>query len=163
MDQICLFCGAKFWIEERDCNSNLTSPTFAICCAGGKVKLPPLLTPPPYLMNLYTSLDSEANTFRRNLRSYNSLLACTSFGADINEEFQRSGVSNFTIHGQVYHFIGSLLPNEGQAPKFAQLYIYDTENEARNRLNIMQDLDATILQNLQNMLDAVNPYIQVFR
>jgi hypothetical protein len=81
----------------------------------------------------------------------------------VNEEFQGSGVSNFTVHGQVYHFIGSLLPNEGQAPKFAQLYIYDTENEIRNRLNIMQDLDITILQNLQNMLDAVNPYIQVFR
>ena len=91
MDQICLLCNAKFWIEERDCKSNLTSPTFAICCAGGKVKLSPLLKPPSYLMNLYTSLDSEADTFHRNLRSYNSLLACTSFGADINEEFQKSG------------------------------------------------------------------------
>jgi len=114
-------------------------------------------------MNLYTSLEPEANAFRRNVRSYNSLLACTSFGADVNGEFQRSGLSNFTIHGQVYHFIGSLLPNEGEAPKFAQLYIYDTENEMNNRLNIMQNVDVTILQNLQNMLDVANPYIQVFR
>ena len=72
-------------------------------------------------------------------------------------EFRRSGVSNLTIHEQVYHFIGSLLPDEGEAPKFAQLYIYDTENEIKNRLNIMQDVDATILQNLQDMLDMTNP------
>ena len=150
-------------MDEKDQCSSQTSPTFAVCCAGGKVRLPPLLRPPPYLMNLYTSLESEADSFRKNARSYNSLLACTSFGADMNEEFQRHGVSNFTVYGQVYHFIGSLLPNEGQVPKFAQLYIYDTENEMRNRLNIMQDLDTTVLQNLQNMLDAVNPYIQVFR
>ena len=132
MDQICIHCGANFWMEKRDQCSNQISPSYSVCCAGGKVSLPPLLRPPPYLMNLYTSQNSEVNTFRRNVRSYNSLLACTSFGADVNEEFQRNGVSNFTVHGQVHHFVGSLLPNEGQAPRFAQLYIYDTENETRN-------------------------------
>jgi hypothetical protein len=163
MDQICTHCGAKFWMDEKDQHSSQSFPTFTVCCAGSKVRLPCLLRPPPYLMNLYTSLESEANTFRKNIRSYNSLLACTSFGTDVNGEFQRSGVSNFTIHGQVYHFIGSLLPNKGQVPKFAQLYIYDTEHEMKNRLNIMQDINTTILQNLQDMLDVANPYIQVFR
>src|SRR5262249_23148295 len=134
MDQICVHCGAKFWMDEKDQSSSRASPSFSVCCAGGKVRLPSLLRPPPYLMNLYTSLESEADTFRRNARSYNSLLACTSFGADVNEEFQRIGISNFTVHSQIYHFIGSLLPNEGQAPKFAQLYIYDTKNEMKNRL-----------------------------
>ena len=33
----------------------------------------------------------------------------------------------------------------------------------KNRLNIMQDINTTILQNLQDMLDVANPYIQVFR
>ena len=112
MDQICIHCGAKFWMDEKDQCSSQSFPTFAVCCAGNKVRLPCLLRPPSYLMNLYTSLESEANNFRKNIRSYNSLLACTSFGTDVNKEFQRSGVSNFTIHGQVYHFIGSLLPNE---------------------------------------------------
>ncbi|CAB4491168.1 unnamed protein product [Rhizophagus irregularis] len=107
MDQICTYCGAKFWMNEKDKHSTQNSPSFAVCCAGGKVGLPPLLRPPPYLMNLYTSLEPEANAFRRNVRSYNSLLACTSFGADVNGEFQRSGLSNFTIHGQVYHFIAN--------------------------------------------------------
>ena len=80
MDQICIHCGANFWMEERDQCSNQTFPSYSVCCAGGKVSLPPLLRPPPYLMNLYTSQNSEANTFHRNVRSYNSLLACTSLG-----------------------------------------------------------------------------------
>ena len=163
MDQLCSYCGSKFWIGERNQKSTLTSPTFFVCCAAGKVRLTPLLKPPPYLMDLYSSSRSEAISFRRNIRGYNSLLACTSFGANVNDEFQRRGVSNFSVHGEVYHLIGSLLPEEGQAPRFAQLYIYDTENEIRNRLNLMQDLDETILENLQNMLNEVNPYIRVFR
>ncbi|PKY39566.1 hypothetical protein RhiirA4_312718, partial [Rhizophagus irregularis] len=163
MEQTCIHCDAKFWIEERVRNSSRVSPAFAICCASGKVNLPPLLEPPPYLLNLYTSSRSDANTFRKNIRGYNSLLACTSFGAKINEEFQRKGISNFQIHGQVYHRIGPLLPEEDHTPIFAQPYIYDTENENKNRHNIMQDLDVNILQNLQNMLDEYNPYVQNFR
>ncbi|PKK66031.1 hypothetical protein RhiirC2_807898, partial [Rhizophagus irregularis] len=164
MNQVCTYCGSKFWMNEKDRRSTCVSPTFAVCCAKGKVNLPPLLQPPPYLMELYTLSGSTANSFRKNIRGYNSLLACTSFGANVNDEFQTRGVSNFSIHGQVYHLIGSLLPEEGQVPKFAQLYIYDTENEIRNRLNIMMhDIDSTILQNLQNMLDPINPYIQTFQ
>ena len=164
MNQVCIHCGSKFWMNEKDQRSTYISPTFTICCAGGKVNLPSLLEPPPYLIELYTSSGSVANSFRKNIRGYNSLLACTSFGANVNDEFQGRGVSNFSIHGQVYHLIGQLLPEEGQIPKFAQLYIYNTENEIRNRLNfIMHDIDSTILQNLQNMLDLINPYIQNFR
>src|SRR5436189_217331 len=86
---------------------------------------------------------------RQKIR-YNNLLACTSFGANINNEFRGQGVSNFRIHGQIYHCIGSLLPDDGCSPTFAQLYIYDTEHENRNRHNIMQDLDDNILKHLQD-------------
>ena len=163
MDQVCIHCGAKFWINEKDQSSSLASPSFAVCCAGGKVSLPPLLKPPPYLLNLYTSPDSDAASFRKNIRGYNNLLACTSFGTNINNKFQKQGISNFRIHGQVYHCIGSLLPENGHSPTFAQLYIYDTEHENENRKNIMQDLNDDILLHLQNMLDECNPYIQSFR
>ena len=163
MDQICIHCGAKFWINEKDQKSSQTSPSFTVCCAGGKVKLSPLLKPPAYLLNLYTSPNSDAALFRKNIRGYNNLLACTSFGANIDERFQRQGVSNFQIHGQIYHRIGSLLPENGHSPAFAQLYIYDTEHENENRQNIMQDLNNDILLNLQNILDECNPYIRSFR
>ncbi|CAI2180556.1 2587_t:CDS:1, partial [Funneliformis geosporum] len=48
-------------------------------------------------------------------------------------------------------------------PTFTQLYIYDTEHENENRINIMQDLNHDILLYLQNMLDKCNLYIQSFR
>jgi hypothetical protein len=163
MDQTCLHCGAKFWLSEKDQNSSQSSPKFAMCCAGGKVRLPPVLDPPPYLLDLYTSSHSDAISFRKNIRTYNGILSCTSFGANIDESFQGHGVLNFKIHGQIYHRIGSLLPDEGQNPIFAQLYIYDTDHENSNRFRIMHDLNADILQNLQDMLDTYNPYIRNFR
>src|SRR3990170_6297341 len=163
MDQICIHCNAKFWINEKDQNSSLALPSFALCCAGGKVNLSPLLKPPQYLLDLYTSSNSDAISFHRNIRGYNNLLACTSFGANINNEFQGRGISNFKIYGQICHHIGSLLSENGDSPIFAQLYIYDTEHENENRYNIMQDLDNNILLCLQNMLDEYNPYIQSFR
>ena len=163
MEQLCTYCGAKFWMEEKGQNSSQTFPSFPVCCAGGKVSLPPLLRPPSYLMDLYTSSNSDAVSFQKNIRGYNNLLACTSFGTNVSNEFQKQGISNFRIHGQVYHRIGSLLPEDGCSPTFAQLYIYDTEHENENRHNIMHDLDNDILRHLQNMLDEYNPYIQSFR
>ena len=88
MDQLCLHCNARFWMGEKDINSSQASPTFAVCCAGGKVKLPPLLIPPPYLMELYTSSGSEPNPFCGDIRAYNNLLAFTS---NVNDGFQRNG------------------------------------------------------------------------
>ena len=45
-----------------------------------------------------------------------------------------SGPPQFILGGQNYHRIGSLLPEPGATPKFAQLYIYDTQNELQNRI-----------------------------
>ena len=163
MDHTCIHCGAKFWLDERDQKSSRISPTFAMCCASGKVCLPPLLKPPPYLLHLYTSSQNDASSFRKNIRAYNSILSCTSFAANVDQSFLGQGVSNFRVHGQIYHFIGPLLPEETQSPTFAQLYIYDTLHEDTNRHNIMHELDKDILQQLQHILHQSNPYIQCFR
>jgi hypothetical protein len=56
-----------------------------------------------------------------------------------------------------------LLPEKGHTPAFAQLYIYDSVHENENHHKIMQKLDENILQNLLNMLDECNLYIQNFR
>nr|GEX08367.1 ATP-dependent DNA helicase PIF1-like [Tanacetum cinerariifolium] len=41
----------------------------------------------------------------------------------------------YRISGQIYHWIGSTCPEEGQSPRFFQLYIYDITNEVKNRLS----------------------------
>jgi hypothetical protein len=53
----------------------------------GKVCLPPVFDPPPYLLDLYTLSHSDAISFRKNIRAYNGILACSSFGAKIDESF----------------------------------------------------------------------------
>ena len=45
------------------------------------------------------------------------------------------GPPQFILSSQNYHRIGSLLPEKRSNPKFAQLYIYDTENETTNRVS----------------------------
>ncbi|CAG8724129.1 9051_t:CDS:1, partial [Acaulospora morrowiae] len=161
MDQVCTHCNTKFWISEKDHNSNRGSPIFVICCAHGKVYLQPLSKPPSYLLDLYTLTGPDADSFRKNIRGYNNILAYMSFEANINE-FQGREVSNFQIHGQVYHCIGSLLPAD-HTPVFAQLYVYDIAHEGENWRNIMRELNEDIIKNLQDMLDECNPYIQNFR
>jgi len=44
------------------------------------------------------------------------------------------GPPTYRMQGQKCHIIGSMLPLEGERPKFAQLYIYDTKNEISNKI-----------------------------
>ena len=62
----------------------------------------------------------------------------------------------------MYHRIGTLfLQSTVEPPLFAQIYIFDTDNETQNRLNIMPSLNQVILAALQNinMLYDINPYV----
>ncbi|RGB24770.1 hypothetical protein C1646_772604 [Rhizophagus diaphanus] len=74
--------------RERDWNSSLSSPRFAICCVGGKVRLPPVLDFPPYLLDLYTFFHLKAISFHKNIRAYNKILACSFFGANLMKAFK---------------------------------------------------------------------------
>ncbi|CAG8545368.1 10198_t:CDS:2 [Acaulospora morrowiae] len=153
IDQTCIHCGTKFWIEEKDQSSSRKFPKFSICCTHGKVHLPSLSELLLYLLDLYTSVGSDGNSFHKNIRSYNNILAYTLFETNIINEFQGCDMSNFWIHDQVYYSVGPLLPKEGCSPTFAQLYIYNIVHENENRYNIVQGLNKVILKNLQDMLD----------
>lgn len=67
------------------------------------------------------------------------------------------------------HFIGSLLPEKWQRPKYAHLHIYDTENEVKNRIATMQkngpteDIDEEIISQISKMLDEKNHLVKSFR
>ncbi|CAG8741012.1 17716_t:CDS:2, partial [Cetraspora pellucida] len=85
---------------------------FTTCCAEGKVSLPPFQELPKSLKMLLIGTDSSAHLFRQNIRMYNSALAFTSMGAKLDYSVTgTSGIYNFHIHGEMYHSIGSLLPN----------------------------------------------------
>jgi hypothetical protein len=133
----CSKCGALVWYGERaqkKCTSDV--PKISLCCMGGEIKLPYMAEPPILIRNLFNGVDARSSNFMSNLRSYNNMFAFTSIGGRIqSDENDGGGPPNFVIAGQNYHRIGSLIPNEGDKPKFAQLYIYDTQNEVQNRLS----------------------------
>ena len=54
----------------------------------------------------------------------------------------------FKINGQNHYRIGSLFPARGESPKFAQLYIYDTENECARSFLIVQAMPLGLMSQL---------------
>ncbi|MCH79500.1 ATP-dependent DNA helicase PIF1 [Trifolium medium] len=136
----------------------------------GNITLPQLIEPPVLIRNLFAGLDPRSSNFMLNLRSYNNMFSFTSFGGKIvSNKNKGSGPPNFVIAGQNYHRIGSLIPDEGQRPKFAQLYIYDTENEVDNRLSHFSEhsgsnrLDPSLVEDLLKVMDEHNILVKSFR
>ncbi|KAH0778727.1 hypothetical protein KY290_005154 [Solanum tuberosum] len=136
----CQYCGTYFWYAERiDKKCKKKRLVFTLCCGHGKIKLPNPKDPPTVLKELLFGSGEKSNHFRENIRTYNSMFSFTSMGGKIDASVnQTKGPRTFRLSGQNYHKIGSLLPNEGSTPKFAQLYIYDTENEVTNRMNVIR-------------------------
>ncbi|GJY51737.1 hypothetical protein Tco_0442584 [Tanacetum coccineum] len=79
----------------------------------------------------------------------------------------------YRIHVENYHRLGSLLPQTGKTPMFAQLYIFDTNNEITNRINAVSKescttskdkiLDRELATEIRDMLDSINPLVKEFR
>jgi hypothetical protein len=64
------------------------------------------------------------------------MFAFTSPGMKFDNKFNKKGRGPpvLRLQGQPVHRMGSLLPKDGETPKFAQLYIYDTGNEVDHRI-----------------------------
>jgi hypothetical protein len=59
--------------------------------------------------------------------------------------------------------MGSLLPQLGEAPKFAQLYINNLHAELDGRMGNFGDLNKDTMYSLQTMLYACNPYANIYQ
>ncbi|KAL3038294.1 hypothetical protein AAZX31_01G123700 [Glycine max] len=165
----CPHCKAMMWYDERINKDKQTNkPRFSLCCSDGKIQLP-LLHEPLHPLNhlLLNNQDPKDKNFQQYIRIYNLMFVFTSPGIKFDKSYNTGkGPPTFRIHGQTHHLIGSLLPMPNNPPKFAQLYIYDTDNEIINRLsqNPMHDmLDEQIIIAIKDMLDHHNHYAQRFR
>ncbi|OMP05477.1 hypothetical protein COLO4_08825 [Corchorus olitorius] len=73
------------------------------------------------------------------------------------------------LNNQTYHQIGPLLPPDGSRPRFAQLYIYDCENEVSNRVRAVtggrsaDGINRLIVEGLMVMFDSCNEVVKLFR
>lgn len=122
-------------------------PVYNGCCRGGRVSLPIYPNwPPPLAQLLRFDGGPESTRFMRLIREYNSMFAFTSLGVHVDKSVNvGTGPYVFKICGVVCHEIGSLLPPaDDPVPKFAQLYIYDTQNELDNRMGIFSADDSDV-------------------
>ncbi|KAK3010909.1 hypothetical protein RJ639_012633, partial [Escallonia herrerae] len=129
----------------------------------GQVKLPLLLQTPEELEELL-----ELPKFTKYVRAYNSMFAFTSLGGKIDNMVNNGkGPYIFRLGGQNHHRIRSLWPPEGQPPKFAQLYIYDSQNEVANRMSAFSKvdgsspLDTNIVEKLVRIFDINNEIMKL--
>jgi len=165
----CKHCRALHFLEEKLVKSSIVMPEFTICCAGGKVQLPGIKTPPEMLWKLFTSLDQISVNFRKHIRAYNNALSMTLLGTKEIPYWQNeSGIYSFRIKGALYYNHGPLLPSQGQSPKFAQIYIHDSMDinaQLAHRLGIYCDntLNEDILKKLMETLSEVNWLVQTYQ
>ena len=167
MDVQCIFCHALLWLDERLSISSRTNPRFGFCCYQGKVKLPYYNLIPPELLHLLTVQDSIGNGFRNSICNYNQALAFTSVGRTVDNSLNHTGGGpySFRLHGELIHKAGSLLPPQGGAPMWAQLYIYDSAQALDYRMahSANGGLNRTIMQTLQDMLYRSYPAVQLYK
>ncbi|KAI2490305.1 helicase [Fragilaria crotonensis] len=116
---------------------------------------------PNVLMDLFHAHE----LFMPHIRAYNSALSFASIGANVDDALidRSCGIYTFRIHGSMYHRLGSLLPEPGQHPAFAQLYFYDTNHEVDNRLHHLNTLDRNTLVLLQQMIQNQNRLYGLFK
>ena len=123
------------WYEKRIMRERATlNPRFSHCCSDGKVVLLHLINPPKLLDDLFNNRHKHSKHFKENIQAYNMMFAFTSMGGKIDASINNGrGRPSFILGGVNYHLIGSLLPPNNDPPKLCQVYIYDTEEEIRNR------------------------------
>jgi hypothetical protein len=161
MEVACPDCDAKHWMRERTSKSSDANPKFSICCREGKVKLPPNRDPPPRLRELWSSNDDMARRFRQNSRRYNCAFAFTS--AMYREDDRVGGYKPFQIQGEMYHLHGPLENQPDVPPRNAQVYIHDPEYATDVRCGHDRELEPATVGELTTTLEAVNPFIPIYR
>ncbi|XP_016173448.1 uncharacterized protein LOC107615951 [Arachis ipaensis] len=158
----CVFCNTNMWDKERLSRTNgHARPYFGLCCMDGNVELPVLKLAPKILQDFHFKDDDMSRYFKKNIRLFNSMFSFTSMVGRINNNIN-NGTAPLTLllSGQNNHCVGSLLPSVNNSPKFAQLYIYDTDNEQSNSSN---GLERVIVAERKSMLDLHNPLASTFR
>lgn len=129
------------------------------------------LTTAPYLLQTLLIEDSrEGKHYRKHSRRYNNTLAFAAFSSDRNTRgMPGRGPAIYGIQGQSYWtFPNDLLGNEPGQRRYSQLYFIESGEANRIRTEQQQLQPTThrllpnVLEDLDALLRAINPYAQAF-
>jgi hypothetical protein len=105
----------------------------------------------------------DAKDFRQHIRFYNNALTFMSVSANLDTNVAQPSNYTYRLRGELYHRMGSLLPQPGEAPKFAQLYISDPHAKLDGWMANFGGLNRDTMQSLQMMMHACNPYASIYQ
>jgi len=168
LNAVCRHCRARHF----QCEST-TSGHFSTCCNNGQMAVsgPRELTIAPYLLQTLSIEDSgEGKHYRKNIRRYNNTLAFAAFSSDFSpRRLPGRGPTMYAVQGQTYWTIANdLLGNEPVQRKYCQLYFVESGEANRIRAEQQQLQPAThrllpsVLEDLDGLLRAINPFAQAF-
>ena len=161
MNVKCSKCGAsKFKNESK-----------GFCCNDGKVLPDPFPKPPPKLFALWTGQGVQANILKEFAREINNAVCLSSL--QVNRRHFSGFTPSVIFQGRMSHRIGPLVAEEGETPKFAQLYTLDPQLESTERFNNMRIPESTprhkkthlksVLEVVQEVIHEVNPFVKDFK
>ncbi|XP_071704647.1 uncharacterized protein [Rutidosis leptorrhynchoides] len=162
---VCMQCGALFWRAEhvksyfRDKHLH-----YHHCCENGRFYLPRYEDPPAEFKRLL-----EVPAFVDNVRAYNQMFSMTSFGARIDETVNNGHSPYiFKISGQIYHWLGSLCPEQGSPPGFCSFTFMIRITKLKTEWAILGGRDSgrlseVVVTQLVKLLDLNNALVKLFR
>ena len=150
---LCPHCGALKFQKEN---------VFK-CCHSGKVNIPNYSPYPDEIHFLLTSNCNLGRNFRKHIRVYNNLLSFASMAADIRPP-PGNGPPCFRICGQIHNRYGVLHPGDNKKPQYNQRYIVEAQNALDVRMSNPSSANCNrdVMQTLQTVLPAINPYAAAF-
>ena len=165
MNLQCPDCHALHFAAEKLAASTRNSLKFGMCCLTGQVHLPPFPPAPRHLRDLFDGTSPHSLGFRTHIRQYNAAFAFTSFGVDVDHSvITGSGPYLFRISGQLHHHPGAnLFPLSDSHPKYAQLYIYDPQEQLAHRQTNNPTLNPAVMTEIQGILNTSHPYVQLYK
>jgi hypothetical protein len=120
---------------------------------------------PPELYHYFAGQDADLVEFRSHIRRYNKAFAFTSSRGPWHLDgtvFDGCSPPTYKIQGELYHQISLLRPEEGHAPLYSQLYIYDPSDALLHRQNNNVQTCECTMAFLQCCLLNCNPFVTVY-
>jgi hypothetical protein len=161
----CRHCHALHWLDEQLTSLSARNPQFGLCCLRGKVSINYVAHLPPDLYHYFAGQEADLVEFRSHIRRYNKAFAFMSSGGLWHLDgtvFDGRGLPTYKIQGELYHQISPLRPEEGHAPLYSQLYIYDPSDALQHHQNNNPQTFKHTMAFLQCCLLNCNPFVTVY-